>query len=602
MAKDSGPRRALRKINDSSLIGLTLFGWSFIAWPLGYLPYLYLPELTPIPISGTGLLLGMALGNLTFILFLLFAKFSYLRANYPKRHPWVMVVTLILGSILGEAAAVQTVSSLGFATMINLEMALARVVVLIAIAYAIQSLRLYRSELAQLAETRLSLAAASEAGKSSLALERESLSKKLHGIADSTIRKIVRSPEEAVSTLTKASEEVIRPIAYELSNRESGFSLDPIKLGKTRWLEIAQRLIERPLISPRLVALAVAIYAIRFTYGAPETEQSSLELQIGESTLALSADLMSLANSFGGLAVLFLAAFASASLAAMFSSRVLPRKNPAGNLVVQILAVVLVVLMSIALMNLGFRALGLTANRDQAGELVSWLSLPVLVSVLLVALLRAISEARASLLALAESLNLELKQELARINQQLWSQRDNHAQLLHGHFRAVLLSCALRLSQQAASGLKSPEIDAVTQKINEAVAEVLGSEPINRGTAPIFEIQKLWEGSCEISIMIDEEIEQLLDSDTALASATVRIVSEAVNNAIIHAKASWVRIELRSIGAELEVRVENQATAVSNSNKGLGSRLMDQLAPDWELAFDADAVRFRAAIPIGSLA
>jgi anti-sigma regulatory factor (Ser/Thr protein kinase) len=82
----------------------------------------------------------------------------------------------------------------------------------------------------------------------------------------------------------------------------------------------------------------------------------------------------------------------------------------------------------------------------------------------------------------------------------------------------------------------------------------------------------------------------------------VRIVSEAVNNAIIHAKASWVRIELRSIGAELEVRVENQATAVSNSNKGLGSRLMDQLAPDWELAFDADVVRFRAAIPIGSLA
>lgn len=183
---------------------------------------------------------------------------------------------------------------------------------------------------------------------------------------------------------------------------------------------------------------------------------------------------------------------------------------------------------------------------------------------------------------------------LAASQAEIRRERRHLSQILHGVVQPRLIARALRAQGQGAN----VDIDEVIDE----VSRLLGDD--DRGSSALDivrslrDISDVWVGSSDVAVTLDDTLDLHLHSDPALARAVLDVASEAVNNAILRAGASWVNLDVVVHGPSVTVTVTNPRPAggLEPGAAGLGSQLFDELTDAWSLAVQEERVVFAAEL------
>ena len=161
--------------------------------------------------------------------------------------------------------------------------------------------------------------------------------------------------------------------------------------------------------------------------------------------------------------------------------------------------------------------------------------------------------------------------------------------IVHGAVQARLLGCAIAIED--AGMKKDPEqFSAALARALDALENPLGSLGRPPATSLKDELSRrceLWEGLCEVTYSISDDIPDLAPT-TVLDGG--RIVEEGISNAVRHGDALLVKVavdcETTGGSTALRITVTDDGRGVSDppSRSGLGLRMIQTVANSWSLA------------------
>ncbi len=150
------------------------------------------------------------------------------------------------------------------------------------------------------------------------------------------------------------------------------------------------------------------------------------------------------------------------------------------------------------------------------------------------------------------------------------------ASRLHGDIRGNFLASVLALQKN----LETDDVDqarATIDKLRKLLAETIELGP----ESPEATRQALQEFLTNWSALVDISLEKpLQDIPAEFLSAFHTVVVDAVNNAVRHGKADWIRIGFSLENDGLVVNIMNNGRKDSSNRVGLGTLHLNQLAGD----------------------
>ena len=164
------------------------------------------------------------------------------------------------------------------------------------------------------------------------------------------------------------------------------------------------------------------------------------------------------------------------------------------------------------------------------------------------------------------------------------------ATTLHSTTRADFLARMLTLQR----ALDRDDQDAALEAIKSLKESLSGGMTVaSPEETHLDEFLENWSGFVTLERQIEPDI---LEGEAATAVTT--IVADAVNNAIRHGSADWIRVELARSGSGVDVRVMNNGSLVgSGRGVGVGSKNLDRLATGgWELGVVGGKTRLEARV------
>jgi signal transduction histidine kinase len=163
---------------------------------------------------------------------------------------------------------------------------------------------------------------------------------------------------------------------------------------------------------------------------------------------------------------------------------------------------------------------------------------------------------------------LHVESQLAIVSQKLASQ-------LHGDVRGNFLAAILNLQHHIDEGQVDDAL-SVIRKLRLALAERLEA-PAEDGN----ELEALTQFISNWSAILDVSFDTPLESvPEDFMPAVHTVVVDAINNAVRHGDADWVRIGFTIESDALVVNIRNNGTDRANGRAGLGTLHLNQLAPD----------------------
>lgn len=187
--------------------------------------------------------------------------------------------------------------------------------------------------------------------------------------------------------------------------------------------------------------------------------------------------------------------------------------------------------------------------------------------------------------------NQALMLEMKLFEQQLWSDQKRWSYVLHGTVQATLTAAVTRLTYSA-----NPEIETIElvkrdlEKTRKAISSVPQLAVDLR--QEFSDLKETWRGICSISFEISDGAWGLLKADETAKLCLNEIAKEAVSNACRHGAAKNVEIKIQVENmTTLKVSISNDGSPISKSGQlrslrssGVGSRMLDELALDWQLS------------------
>ena len=169
------------------------------------------------------------------------------------------------------------------------------------------------------------------------------------------------------------------------------------------------------------------------------------------------------------------------------------------------------------------------------------------------------------------------------IEEQATAVRRELGEFLHGTVQSQLMAASLAVANAQRTGdraLLERGLDSAVAALNIRQAHVGADTGDLLGG--IRAVAASWQGLVNIDLHISD------GSDTAvtpvLAQLATSVVREAVANAVRHGHAHSVRVLVREDTESLIVTVENDGSSPSRLRPGLGSTLLDRIAPGgWSL-------------------
>ena len=124
------------------------------------------------------------------------------------------------------------------------------------------------------------------------------------------------------------------------------------------------------------------------------------------------------------------------------------------------------------------------------------------------------------------------------------------------------------------------------QDVLEATAAIDASLESNQQSleAQLNAYREAWAGALDLEFKILPEAAAQLDADPIARACVAEVIGEAIANAAKHSQAKNVQIDLMSEPGLVRVSVGSQgAIALTDSNSGYGSLILDQVSNSWVL-------------------
>lgn len=192
----------------------------------------------------------------------------------------------------------------------------------------------------------------------------------------------------------------------------------------------------------------------------------------------------------------------------------------------------------------------------------------------------------------------ELKRELSIVDQHVWLAKRKWSYLVHGTVQGALSVASSRLTfSDSPSEELAKQVLKDVERAKLALQEAIEFRKNAKELAQ--EIKKTWEGLCEVSFELTDEVWAVLDSDESARNCLFEICKELVSNAYRHGKALnvWISCYL-SQGSDLRLTASNNGLGLpADFVPGLGFSMFDDLTENWELEPGPDN-RITASIPL----
>ena len=176
----------------------------------------------------------------------------------------------------------------------------------------------------------------------------------------------------------------------------------------------------------------------------------------------------------------------------------------------------------------------------------------------------------------------DLAWAVARVNLIDWFNKGLIARLLHGPIQNSLQAASIRLQE---SPLENAEkvIEELSQRMNE-IAPMIESETLMAPdvSKSLGELVDLWNDLATIQVNIDQSVQMQLGQDPPAAYITIDICQEICSNAIRHANARAIEIDIASNDREITISmVDGGDPRIGNPGLGIGSEFLNTCSINW---------------------
>lgn len=203
-----------------------------------------------------------------------------------------------------------------------------------------------------------------------------------------------------------------------------------------------------------------------------------------------------------------------------------------------------------------------------------------------------------------EAANQKLRWLVAHTRAQMWERQRELSQLVHGPIQTAVAAAAIRLDLAGNDQAKMNEAAQVArQTIVAAVASLTNSQEVALQIRSGFaKVRAGWQGVAEVTLDCSRQVESQLNVDSSTARVTLDICQEAVANAIRHGRASTVNVKIDApMERVLSIVVQNNGLPLpTETESGLGTKLLNDCALDWRRWSDAQGTWLRCELPLGS--
>ena len=197
--------------------------------------------------------------------------------------------------------------------------------------------------------------------------------------------------------------------------------------------------------------------------------------------------------------------------------------------------------------------------------------------------------------------NDELRWIIARKNLVIWNLRGSLSRNLHGPIQSAIQVSVFDLRKAVETdALNADLIERIQKNISEAIYNLNATSRKSLDVQQVFDdVVETWRDHCNIAIHVSDETLEVLTRDPAAKSASEEIVREFVSNAIRHAEAKNVEIQITLTDKSLLISATNDGFEFNEeSSKGLGLGLLDSIAVSSSVARLGDKTLVSAEIPL----
>ena len=201
---------------------------------------------------------------------------------------------------------------------------------------------------------------------------------------------------------------------------------------------------------------------------------------------------------------------------------------------------------------------------------------------------------------LAEN-NSALQSEWEIYQRDFWVANKRWSYVLHGEVQAALTTAIARLTiRPIITPLDVAEVREDMERITQSLSKPLDAKIDLRSA--MDDLVEVWHGVVAITYAGSQVAVDLLDKDEFAKQSISEICKEAVGNAYRHGQASKVEINLQIVSKRFELTISNDGIApVEQRSKGIGSKMLDDLAPRWSLTNTAGITTLKARVPSSAL-
>lgn len=580
-----------------------------------------------------------ALSVVVFLAVLVVARWGWLGSDLARRHPSIMVATL-LGAVLlavpiaAAAGPVLAASALRASAPgevvptapIVLGDVAGRGVLLFAgtatLLIVLGALNAHRDALASLRDARVTLEATLAASAADLASERARLRDRVRALVEVELGPRLERPDADLGPeLRRLADTVVRPLSHEFARTASGFgpAATPPAV-REPWRRAMRGLAVEPRLRPVVLALTLTVLGFGRSFAAPPSEEGTATSAdvaptgsaVDGSAPAVGVDVAVDWTSLGVSLTLLAATFVATLLLARVLDRRLaqrPADTRGGRWAIAL----------VGLGALGAAVVGLARGLHAGlGRVVPDLGvlppadaivlaanvLPLWLATLAVGLAAGALDALARHRSELVEHNADLAITVVRTNALLAKQRRDFARALHGSVQAAVQAAGLRLDLAARDGaLDAASVATATEPIRAALEAL---DPARERAAPdlaaeLERTRATWLGVCDVGVQLDPIAAARLGTDALACSVALDLVREACANAVVHGSATRITIAIVPEGErEVLLRVVDDGTSTHPLRAtGLGSEVLDTSTTRWHLERRAWGTELEAVLPLG---